>query len=362
MTMHVAVSGWLLGPSSGANRRLLSLLAHAGPLLAPGERITVLHRPDFAPPPLPQVDWRSIAIPAGPVWRRVLAERRLLPGCLRELGATVCDHGFLPLPALPVPACLLLHDLRACEGLTRWPRWLALGALRRSCARAAAIVVPSEWTAQRLRALVPAAAPRIVRNGVELPAPARQPLGRPLPACGYLLHVGHLEPRKNLAIVVRALAKLTPAERPELWLVGRDAGDRSRLEALAARLHCSTFVQMLGVVPDRELDTLYADARAVVVPSTYEGFGLCALEGLAHGRPVLASDATSLPEVVGTAGCLLPQHDAEAWALAIATTTPDDAAAPARRRAQAATFGWPAAAGTLVETWRRVSALPLRHA
>ena len=52
MTLHVAVSGWLLGPHSGANRRLLALLAHTGPLLGEGERVTVLHRADFAPPAL----------------------------------------------------------------------------------------------------------------------------------------------------------------------------------------------------------------------------------------------------------------------------------------------------------------------
>jgi hypothetical protein len=114
-----------------------------------------------------------------------------------------------------------------------------------------------------------------------------------------LLHVGHLEPRKNLAIVMRALATLPQAERPELWLVGNDAGDRSRLEALATRLQCRPFVHMLGVVPDRELDALYDHARAVVVPSCYEGFGLCALEGLAHGRAVLASRAAALPRCSG---------------------------------------------------------------
>ena len=50
MSLHVAVSGWLLGPPSGANRRLLALLRALGPLLAPDERITALHRADFAPP------------------------------------------------------------------------------------------------------------------------------------------------------------------------------------------------------------------------------------------------------------------------------------------------------------------------
>ncbi|HEX6813248.1 MAG TPA: glycosyltransferase family 1 protein [Planctomycetota bacterium] len=356
MTMHVAVSGWLLGPPSGANRRLLSLLAHTGTQLAPGERITVLHRPDFTPPQLPRIEWRSVRIPGAPPWRRVLAERRLLPGCLRELGASLCDHGFLPLPDLPVPVCLLLHDLRASEGFTRWPRWLALSVLRRSCARAAAVVVPSNWTAQRLRTLAPGTAPRVVHNGVELPAPSPRSLPEsppgPLPPRGYLLHVGHLEARKNLALLVQALACVPIGERPELWLAGRDAGERSRLEGLAARLQCGAFVRLLGVVADRELDALYGHARAVVVPSVYEGFGLCALEGLAHGRPVLASQATSLPEVVGTAGQLLPPHDVQAWAAAIGATRSDDSAAAARRRAQAARFGWREAAAALLETWR----------
>jgi hypothetical protein len=116
MTM-TPVSGWLLGrhrcePAS------LSLLAHAGPQLAPGERI-VLHRPDFAPPRLPRIDLQiaSLRGPRGVAF----AERRLLPDVAR-VSATICDHGFLPLPALPVPSCPFARPARV-RGLTRWPRW-----------------------------------------------------------------------------------------------------------------------------------------------------------------------------------------------------------------------------------------------
>ncbi|MEO6594293.1 MAG: glycosyltransferase family 1 protein [Planctomycetota bacterium] len=356
MTLHVACSGWLLGEPSGANRRLLCLLQHMGPLLLAQERVTVLHRPDFVPPPLPHITWRAIEIPARPSWRRARAEQHLLPTCLHELGATVYDHGFLPLPRVPMPSCLTVHDLRAADGLTKWPPWLARAVLRRSCARAAAIVAPSEWTARRLRQLVPKApSPLVIHNGVELPAPDAAPralLHRPLPACGYVLHVGHIEPRKNLEVAVRALALLPATERPELWLAGRDAGGLSYLLELAERLSCRASIRSLGTVTDDELPSLYAAARAVLVPSVYEGFGLPALEGLAHGRPVLASRATSLPEVLGEAGCLLSPHDAEAWAAAIAATASDDPTAITARRARAAQFSWKTAATGQVAAWR----------
>ena len=349
MTLHVAISGWLLGAHSGANRRLLALCEHLAPLLAAGERLTVLHRPDYAPPALPRIEWRAIDIPTGPAWRRARAEARLLPAVLRELGATVLDHGFLPLPRVAVPTCLLLHDLRAAEGLTRWPRWLARAVLRRSCQRAAAIVVPSEFTAQRLRALVGPDAPvHVVPNGVVLPPPHRG-VGRE-----HLLHVGHIEPRKNLGVVLRALALLPAVHRPPLLLVGHDAGSLAGLHALATRLGIPDSLQWCGVRDDAATAELYATARAVVVPSRYEGFGLCALEGLAHGRPVLVASAGALPEVVGAAGVVLPPEDPAAWARAIEALAAPGAAAATSPTERAAAWGWPAAARALISAYRSV--------
>lgn len=359
MTLHVAVAGWLLGPPSGANRRLLSLLAHAGDRLGAGERITVLHRPDWAPPPLARIAWRPLAIPAAPTWRRARAERAVLPGALAELGADVYDHGFLPLPRLRVPTCLLLHDLRAADGLGPWPRLLARALLRTACRRAAAIVVPSAWTAARLAHHAPDAAAKvaIVPNGVDAPAAtAVPPPLRPLPPHGYLLHVGHLEARKHLDVVIDALALLPPDTRPELWLAGHDAGAWAKLARRARRRGVARAVQRLGIVADAELPRLFAHARAVVVPSRYEGFGLPALEGLAHGRPVLASAAGALPEVLGDAGVLLPVDDAHAWATAIATAGDAADERAHARRTRAAHFAWGASAARLLELWRSVAA------
>lgn len=349
MTMHVAISGWLLGEPSGANRRLLALVSHAAASLAPNERITVLHRRDWRPPSTfaDRVAWRPIEIPASPSLRRVLAERRVLPRLLRELGATVLDHGFLPLPSVPIPTCLLVHDTRGVDGLSRWPKAIAHRVLRRSCEHATVVVVPSEWTAARVRAACERA-PRIVvvPNGVELPPPSPDALGE------HLLHVGHLEPRKNLDVVVRALARVPVEQRRHLWLVGRDAGAGTGLRRLAAELGVAANVRFVGTLGEPALQQLYATARAVVVPSLHEGFGLAALEALAHGRPVLASAAGALPEVCGAHATLLPPHDVDAWAQALGTNLDDSEATRATRRSHAAEFDWAAAARRLVAAWR----------
>lgn len=358
MMRHIAVSGWLLGPPSGANRRLLCLLRELGPRLRADERITVLHGRDFAPPTLPGIRWHAVPIASGPTWRRAFAERRVLPTVLRELGATLLDHGFLPLPRVPVPVCLLVHDLRAIDGLTRWPRWLATRALRSACERAAAVVAPSSWTATRLRALGKhVRAVDVVPNGVDLPPlpPPVAPATTTPAAATYVLHVGHVEPRKNLTVVVDALALLPAAARPQLWLAGHDAGALPSLRRRAAAK--AVTLRTLGRVDEPTLATLYREARAVVLPSRHEGFGLPALEALAHGTPLLSSDAAALPEVVGAAAPLLSPEDPDAWAEAIVA-----AAAPAaraegavqRRRDHAANLGWSSPAERLLAVWRRL--------
>jgi len=355
--MHVAVSGWLLGEPSGANHRLLALLREVGTQLADDERVTVLHRADFTPPALHGIAWHATAIPAAPTWRRALAERRVLPALLQELGATLLDHGFLPLPRVPLPVCLLVHDVRGVDGLTRWPRWLAARTLTNACRKAVTVVTPSAWTRSRLLALAPTATIEVVANGVEVPAgdsPAT-PLPRPRPANGFVLHTGHVEPRKNLGVVVAALAQLPAALRPELWLAGVDAGALPALQqqARANGVH----VQHLGRVDAGTLSSLYTATSVVVLPSLHEGFGMPALEALAHGAPLLASTAGALPEVVGDAAPLLPPDDASAWAGALATaltTTSRSASANERRRAHAARWSWAESAGQLLRIWRRL--------
>ena len=240
-------------------------------------------------------------IPAGPTWRRAVAEQRTLRPLLRSLGATVYDHGFLPTPRVGVPVCGAIHDARDADGEGRWPRWLARSVLRRSLRRAASVVTVSEWTAQRLRALAPGCDPVVVRNGVDDREPGAPPAD--LPARGYVLHVGHLEARKNLGVLIRALAHITAQDRPELWLLGADAGEGSRLRALAEGLSVHEHVRFLGPKSDAELPAYYHDARLVVVPSRYEGFGLPALEAQVHGTRVAVPTRARCQRSQATARC-----------------------------------------------------------
>jgi glycosyltransferase involved in cell wall biosynthesis len=114
-------------------------------------------------------------------------------------------------------------------------------------------------------------------------------------------------------------------------------------------------VRLLGYVPEEDLPWLYRGAELAVVPSQYEGFGLSALEAMACGTPVLAADASSLPEVVGGAGELFALGDPALLARRIAEIT----AAPERRTAmrehglaRAAAFSWDRTARRVLDVYR----------
>ena len=358
MSVHVAVAGWLLEPSpfSGANRRLTSLLREVPAALRTNERVTVLHRPSFHPPKgFAPIEWRAVDIPSGPTWRRALAEQRTLRALLRELGATVYDHGFLPTPRVGVPLCQTVHDVRDADGEGRWPPWIARAILRRSLRRAAAVITVSDWTAQRLRSLAPGCKPVVIPNGVYEREPGEPPAS--IPDKGYVLHVGHLERRKNLGVLIRALSLIDTADRPELWLIGRDAGEWPRLRALAAELGVQQHVRYLGPKSDFVLPAYYHDARLVVVPSRYEGFGLPVLEAQVHGTRVAVANAGALPEVVGD-GAILPVNDPAAWAAEMATPDREPLDTIRARAARAKQQDWPTAARQWLATLRELSSSP----
>ncbi len=128
----------------------------------------------------------------------------------------------------------------------------------------------------------------------------------------YLLAVGTLEPRKNLEKLFQAWQRYASSFRPHLELVvagGKGAAFRDiRLRSLPAG------VKLLGYVDEPDLRGLYSGALAYILPSVYEGFGLTALEAMACGAPVIASNTTALPEVVGRAGLYFdPTRVDEIW-------------------------------------------------
>jgi glycosyltransferase involved in cell wall biosynthesis len=160
----------------------------------------------------------------------------------------------------------------------------------------------------------------------------------------YFLFVGTLEPRKNLRGLLEAYATLKKQEPdcPPLVLAG---GVGWRVRDLLANLRAlsSSEVITLGYVPDHLIPVLYARALALVFPSFYEGFGLPALEAMASGCPVIGSNRSAIPEVLGDCGLLVDPYDSASIAAAMKRILEDAslrAQLSERGRNRARSFTW----------------------
>ena len=135
----------------------------------------------------------------------------------------------------------------------------------------------------------------------------------------YCIHVGTLQPRKNLGLLVDVwdALKQTLQSPPQLLLAGKRGWlYDSLLESITGR-GLGDLIKLADYVERDDLPALYSGAVAMTFPSLYEGFGLPPLEAMSCGTPVLASNSSSLPEVVGDVGILLDPHDPTAWADAL---------------------------------------------
>ncbi len=135
----------------------------------------------------------------------------------------------------------------------------------------------------------------------------------------YCLHVGTLQPRKNLDMLVEAWSRLREKmERPpQLLLAGKRGWLYDSLIRAVESRSMGDLIKFADYVEQGDLPVLYSGALAFTFPSLYEGFGLPPLEAMSCGTPVLASSASSLPEVVGDAGLLLDPQDPGAWSDAV---------------------------------------------
>jgi glycosyltransferase involved in cell wall biosynthesis len=144
---------------------------------------------------------------------------------------------------------------------------------------------------------------------------------------GYVLAVGTLEPRKNLATAVAAYSRLPDAlrKRHPLVLVGMKGWGLDAFGPALQRLVAAGEAIVTGYVPQQDLPALYAGARVMVYPSLYEGFGLPPVEAMACGTPVIVSDRASLPEVTGGAALTVAALDDLALGEALASVLEDGA-------------------------------------
>jgi glycosyltransferase involved in cell wall biosynthesis len=187
-----------------------------------------------------------------------------------------------------------------------------------------------------------------------------------IPAGGYWLSAGTIEPRKNQRLLVEAYARylaLGGAPMP-LVMAGGNGWLMEDFQKYVCELGVKTHVVMTGYVSDQELVWLYQNCFANLYPSLFEGFGLPVLEGMQFGAPTPTSNSSSLSEVAGDAAMLLAPEDAEGWTqtmlqLVANKAKRDQLSVDARERAKE--FSWKRSAEPLLQLYVEALASPKRR-
>lgn len=180
----------------------------------------------------------------------------------------------------------------------------------------------------------------------------------------YVCTVGTVEPRKNLTTLIEAVKVLRDRgqQQYQLLIVGQSGWKNANIYASVERLGLSEReVKFLGSVPEEDLPWLYSGAAVFAFPSLYEGFGLPLLEAMACGAPVVASNSSSIPEVVGEAGILVSPKRPDEFAEAIERVTSNPALRETLARrgpARARHFTWEAAATKVLRAFEDAAQTP----
>jgi alpha-1,3-rhamnosyl/mannosyltransferase len=269
---------------------------------------------------------------------------------------------------LPVPYVTTVLDLSTRRFPQDFPlewrvyeRWLVPGRAK----QAARVVAISEVTRQDVIAEYGVEPDQVVtiHPGIdEVFFNTQAPPSRSGPP--HLLFPGAPVARKNLELVLNVLGAAptgSATANVELDISGARAEAFPALAALVQSLGLSQRVHWLGLVDRSEMPQLMAGAAAVVYPSFYEGFGLPPLEAMAAGSPVIASNASCLPEVLGDAAILVDPTDQRGFAEALeAVLTRDEVRERlvAAGRMRAGTFTWERCAESTVEVYRQALKVP----
>lgn len=309
--------------------------------------------------------------------RRILWEQTVLPLLCQQarldlLHATVNISPWLA----PCPTVVTVHDLSFLHYPRAFPalqRLYLRTQARRSVVTARQVIAVSRATRQDLisRWGVPGQQISIVYNGVDsMFCPAAEPEIEAFRRCRqlperFILHLGTLEPRKNLVRLVRAFKRLRQRapvlQDVKLVLAGGRGWGYQKLFAEVIRLELDREVLFPGYVADEELPWWYRAAEVFAYPSLLEGFGLPVVEAMACGTPVVTSTTSALPEVAGDAALLVDPTSVEQLATALQRLlTEPELARELRERGlrQASRFSWQRAAQETVAVYRRALSLP----
>lgn len=331
MTARVGINlSWLVpgvvGGSETSTVTFLEALAADRP--ADLEHVLYVLRPfvDEYPDLAAQLDHRVLPLSGRLKGARVLAEQTWLDLQARRDAVHLVHHmgGTMPLVGGP-PAVLSIHDLQPFDHPERFHpakrAWLSL-AVPRAVARARVILTPSEWVKSTVVDRFGADPDLVVAVPHGMPpmddGTPEEDLRRRYGLDGRLVVYPSITyPHKDHVTLVQAFSAAV-VRHPDATLVltgGEGPSEQEVAEAIAGG--ATVRIRRLGRVPRADVVGLVAAATVVAVPSRYEGFGIPALEAMARGRPLVAANATALPEVVEDGGLLVAPGDVDAWADAL---------------------------------------------
>jgi glycosyltransferase involved in cell wall biosynthesis len=374
--MRVALNGWFLthDPQTGTGQYLRALLEWL-PRVSP-QHAWLLVLGSVAPPAIE--GWQVEVVPSGASdLAKVWFEQALFPRACRRLRADVAHVPYWAPPLRsPAPIVVTVHDiipahLPAYRGRALARLYMAL--VSAATPGAAQVLADSEASArdiqqhlrlpaERVRTVYLAAgAAYTLRGDAQADDAARDKYGL---AEGYVLYLGGFDIRKNVRGLLAAWtwASDSIGEGYPLVIGGRlPAPDGVMFEdyaAIARELGVADTVKFIGHVDEADKPALYRGAQAFVYLSRYEGFGLPPLEAMACGVPVVTTTAGSLPEVMGSAGYLVPPDDTRTIGAAILTIVVEPSVHDdlrARGLEQARKFSWEKTARETVEAYERAS-------
>jgi len=372
--VHVGLNAHLLSlgrnyRGAGINWYIYNLLCHL-PRVAGHYRYTAfLSERRFSPEPPLAVRLSHLPTVRAPV--RIFWEQAIQPVVLRLARVDLLHAmAFVSPLLLPCPAVVTVYDLsflRFPESFRPLNRFYLRQFTSWSVRRAHRVIAISESTRQDVVRLLgkPAEQVDVVHCGVDgrfyprdqaAVAAFRRKKGLPE---RFILFLGTLEPRKNVVSLLEAYAQLVATGGgwwPALVIAGAKGWFYQEIFAAVERLNLTDRVVFPGYVPEEEKPWWYNAAELFVYPSLFEGFGLPPLEAMACGTPVIVSDTSSLPEVVGDAGIQVPPGDVMALAEAMAALLHDPVARVDRRErglARAARFSWRSAAQQTIHVYER---------
>lgn len=369
--MHIGLNAHLLAGSAGyrtagIHSYIDGLLRHL-PAAAPADwRFTALVGRQCSAA-YPGLALRRSRMDTSSPLKRIFWEQLLQPAGLSQFDLYHALAFVAPL-WLPRPLVVTVYDLSFVHYPDRLPR-LRRGYLcaltQLSCRRARRVIAISHSTAHDISAtfgiapeLIDVAPPGFAAE-IFQPLPPkpvtefRQSKGLP---DRFWLFIGTLEPRKNLVMLLEAYAGLPRAIRLPLIIGGAKGWGYGPIFEAVERLRVGESVHFAGFIPSDELPFWYNSAEIFLYPSVFEGFGLPVLEAMACGIPVLVSNASSLPEVAGSAGLCLSPHDPVAWREALRRAAEDAQWRAAAREAglvQAQRFTWAETARQTILSYQR---------